>query len=279
MQARTQSVWQRMLSVDRRWLYLILFVNIVIFLLAPLRMPASISPPVQKFYDEIEKLQPGDLVMISSNWSASTLAENQPQLEAVITHLMRKQARFTIISIEAQSRDISYRLAERVTKEKGYQYGEQWAHFGFVPNLVVAIKGMVTDLPNTIKQDVRGTEISKMPALRGVKSLSDYKVVIDVTPSGTVPAWISYSPKNLTILYCPTSVMAAEAYTYLDSGQIKGMITGAKGAQEYEQLLGIKGLGAPFANTISFSHLLIIAFILLGNFAMLMNRLQARREG
>jgi hypothetical protein len=56
------------------------------------------------------------------------------------------------------------------------------------------------------------------------------------------------------------------------------MITGAKGAQEYEQLLGIKGLGAPFANTISFSHLLIIFFILLGNFAMLMNRLQARRE-
>ena len=87
-------------------LYLILFVNIVIFLLAPLRMPASISPPVQKFYDEIEKLQPGDLVMISSNWSASTLAENQPQLEAVITHLMRKQARFTLISIEAQSRHL-----------------------------------------------------------------------------------------------------------------------------------------------------------------------------
>jgi hypothetical protein len=135
MQARTQTLWQRMLGIDRRWLYLILFVNIVTFLVAPIRMPASISPPVQKFYDEIEKLQPGDLVMISSNWSASTLAENQPQLEAVIAHLMRKQARFTIISIEAQSRDISYRLAERVTKEKGYQYGEQWAHFGFVPNL------------------------------------------------------------------------------------------------------------------------------------------------
>jgi hypothetical protein len=216
--------------------------------------------------------------MISSNWSASTLAENQPQLEAVITHLMRKQARFTIISIEAQSRDISYRLAERITKEKGYQYGKQWAHFGFVPNLAVAIKGMVTDLPNTIKQDVRGIEVTKLPVVQGVKSLSDYKMIIDVTPSGTVPVWISYSPKNVKILYCPTSVMAAEAYTYLDSGQIKGMITGAKGAQEYEQLLGIKGLGAPFANTISFSHLLIIAFILLGNFAMLMNRLQARRE-
>jgi hypothetical protein len=278
MQARTQTLWQRMLGIDRRWLYLILFVNIVTFLVAPIRMPASISPPVQKFYDEIEKLQPGDLVMISSNWSASTLAENQPQLEAVIAHLMRKQARFTIISIEAQSRDISYRLAERVTKEKGYQYGEQWAHFGFVPNLTVAIKGMVTDLPGTIKQDVRGTEVSKLPVVQGVKSLSDYKMIIDVTPSGTVPIWISYSPKNVRILYCPTSVMAAEAYTYLDSGQIKGMITGAKGAQEYEQLLTVVGLGTRFMNAISFSHVLIIVFILLGNFAMFMNRLQQRRE-
>ncbi|MDW8051752.1 MAG: hypothetical protein RMJ83_04630 [Armatimonadota bacterium] len=273
-----QTIWQRMLYIDRRWLYAFLFVNIVVFLLSPVRLKASASPPVQKFYDEIEALKPGDLVMISSNWSASTLAENQPQLEAVLRHLMRKGVHFTFISIEAQSRDISFRLAERITKEAGYQYGTQWAHFGFVPNLIVAIKGMVNDLPSTIKQDVRGTKIEELPVTKGVKSLKDYKMVIDITPSGTVPIWISYSPKEVRILYCPTSVMAAEAYTYLDSGQVKGMITGAKGAQEYEQLLGIKGLGAPFANAISFSHVLIIFFILLGNFALLMQRLHERRE-
>lgn len=272
------TIWQRMLGIDRRLLYLLLFVNIIVFLLAPIQMPASISPPVQKFYDEIEKLQPGDLVMVSSNWSASTIAENQPQLEAVLTHLMRKGVRFTFISTEAQSRDISLRLAERITKDAGYQYGTQWAHFGFVPNLTIAIKGMVNDLPATIKQDVSGTEISQLPVVQGVKSLSDYKMVIDVTPSATVPTWISYSPKNLVILYCPTSVMAAEAYTYLDSGQIKGMITGAKGAQEYEQLLNVVGLGTRFMNAISFSHVLIITFILLGNLAMFMNRVRVRQE-
>lgn len=274
-----QTIWQRMLSIDRRWLYAILFVNIVVFLLSPVRLRAPISPPVQKFYDEIESLRPGDLVMISSNWSASTLAENQPQLEAVLKHLMRKGVHFTFISIEAQSRDISLRLAKRLTEEAGYEYGKQWAHFGFMPNLTVAIKGMVNDLPATIKQDVTGTPIQQLPVTKGVKSLKDYKMVIDITPSGTVPIWISYSPKEVRILYCPTSVMAAEAYTYLDSGQVKGMITGAKGAQEYEQLLGITGLGAPFANAISFSHVLIIFFILLGNFALLMQRLHERREG
>ncbi|MFN4033025.1 MAG: hypothetical protein ACK4ME_05290 [Fimbriimonadales bacterium] len=272
------TIWQRMLNIDRRLLYLLLFVNIIVFLLAPLRMPASISPPVQRFYDEIEKLQPGDLVMISSNWSASTIAENQPQLEAVLTHLMRKGVQFTFISAEPQSRDISLRLAQRVTKDTNYEYGAKWAHFGFVPDLIVAIKGMVNDLPSTVKQDVTGKTPAQLPVVQGVKSLSEYKMVIDVTPSNTLSAWISYSPKNVTILYCPTSVMAAEAYTYLDSGQIKGMLTGAKGAQEYEQLLQVVGLGTRFMNAISFSHVLIIAFILLGNFAMVMNRVQLSRE-
>jgi len=120
--------------------------------------------------------------------------------------------------------------------------------------------------------------VSQIEMLKGVNSLRQYKLVIDVTPSGTVPIWISYSPKEVNIIYCPTSVMAAEAYTYLDSGQIKGMVTGAKGAQEYEQLLGIVGLASRFTNAISFSHVLIITFILLGNVAMFMNRLAERRE-
>lgn len=270
-----QNIWQRMLAIDRRILYGLLFVTIVASLIAPIRMSASISPPVRRFYEEIERLQPGDVVMISSNWSASTIAENQPQLEALIRHLMRKRVRFTLISFDAQARDISNRLAMRITPEAGYEYGKDWAHFGFFPDIIIAIKGMVNSIPETIQKDVRGNEVGQLPLLQGVTSLRQYKLVIDVTPSGTVPYWFSYAPKEVGILYCPTSVMAAEAYTFLDSGQIRGMITGAKGAQEYEQLLGIKGLGRPFANAISFSHVLIIVFIFLGNLAMLMSRRQA----
>jgi hypothetical protein len=230
------------------------------------------SPPVRKFYDTIEQLKPGDLVMVSSNWSAGTIGENLPQLEAVIRHLMRKKVRFTIISIEPQARDISYRFVSRFTREGGYEYGKDWAHFGFIPSLVVGIKGMVKDLPATIKQDIRGTPISQLPVMQGVKTLADYKMVIDITPSGTVPAWIAYRPKNLIVLFCPTSVMAAEAYTFLDSGQVAGMLTGAIGAQDYEQLLQREGLGTTFGNAISFSHALIIFFIILGNIALFMSR-------
>ncbi len=272
MQTRS-DIWQKLLMIDRRILYLLLFVNIVVFLLAPVTMPTPVSPPVQSFYNTIEKLQPGDMVMISSNWSASTFAENQPQLEAVLRHLIRKGVRFSIMSNEPQARDISFRLAEQVTKQENYEYGKRWVHIGFLPDLQVAIKGMVTDFYNTVKEDIRGTPARELPVFEGVRSLRDYKLVIDVTPAGTVPTWIAFAPKEVSIIYCPTSVMAAEAYTYLDSGQLKGMLGGARGAREYEYLLGYSGLATRLMNAVSFSHVLIIVFILLGNFAMLMRRL------
>jgi len=270
MEAR--SIWERMMQIDRRILYAILAVNIVAALMARVAIEPDIPPPVKRFYDTIEALQPGDMVMVSSTWSAGTLAENQPQFEAVLKHLMRKRVRFTIISFAPPARDISHRLARRLTEDFGYVEGKDWAHFGYAPDIIIAVKGMSEDIVQAIRQDVRRVPIAELEVMKGVKSLKDYKLVVDVTPSDTLTYWISYRPPNLKILYCPTSVMAAEAYTFLDSGQILGMITGAKGAYEYERLLGIVGLGTRFINAIQFSHALIIVFILLGNFAMFMQR-------
>jgi hypothetical protein len=261
-----------MMRIDRRILYLILAVNIIGTLMVRVAIEPDISPAVKSFYDTIEALQPGDMVMVSSTWSAGTLAENQPQFEAVLKHLMRKRVRFTIISFAPPARDISHRLARRLTEDFGYVEGKDWAHFGYMPDIIIAIKGMSEDVAQTIRQDVRRVPIAELEVMQGIKSLKDYKLVVDVTPSDTLVSWISYRPPNLKILYCPTSVIAAEAYTFLDSGQILGIITGAKGAYEYERLLGIVGLGTRFINAIQFSHVLIIFFILLGNFAMFMQR-------
>ncbi|MCS7209633.1 MAG: hypothetical protein NZ874_08690 [Fimbriimonadales bacterium] len=267
-----RTLWSRMMAIDRRILYLILAVNIVGALMARVVLEPNIPPAVRSFYETIEALQPGDIVMVSSTWSAGTLAENQPQFEAVLRHLMRKRLRFTIISFTPPARDISHRLARRLTREQGYVEGKDWAHFGYTPDIVLAVKGMSEDIAQAVRQDVRRVPIQQLEVMRGIKSLKDYKLVVDITPSDTLTAWISFRPRDLKIIYCPTSVMAAEAYTFLDSKQILGMITGAKGAYEYEHLLGIVGLGTRFINAIQFSHVLIITFILLGNFAMFMQR-------
>jgi hypothetical protein len=157
MQPRT--VWERMMRIDRRILYLILAVNIIGTLMVRVAIEPDISPAVKSFYDTIEALQPGDMVMVSSTWSAGTLAENQPQFEAVLKHLMRKRLRFTIISFAPPARDISHRLARRIAEENGYVEGKDWAHFGYMPDIIIAIKGMSEDVAQTIRQDVRRVPI------------------------------------------------------------------------------------------------------------------------
>ena len=54
----------------------------------------------------------------------------------------------------------------------------------------------------------------------------------------------------------------------LDSGQLDGMLTGMKGAAEYEQLTGATGLALPAMAGQSFAHLYIFVLIVLGNIAM-----------
>jgi hypothetical protein len=74
--------------------------------------------------------------------------------------------------------------------------------------------------------------------------------------------------------------MAPEAYPLLDSGQLVGMLTGMRGAAEYETLLGSRSPG--FAVTAmagqSFAHLFILGLIALGNLPILAGVLARRRR-
>ena len=59
--------------------------------------------------------------------------------------------------------------------------------------------------------------------------------------------------------------MAPEGYQFLDSGQIKGMLTGIKGAIEYENLIKKPGKATRQALALTITHVLIVVLIVLGN--------------
>ena len=72
-----------------------------------------------------------------------------------------------------------------------------------------------------------------------------------------------------------TAVMAPKFYAYVASGQYVGLLGGMKGAAEYELLVGERGTAVTGMGAQSIVHLLIIAFVILGNigfFVMRKNR-------
>jgi len=66
--------------------------------------------------------------------------------------------------------------------------------------------------------------------------------------------------------------MAPELYTYIDSGQMKGMLFGIKGAAEYERLLGIRGFTSRAITPVSLALVLLFVLIGLGNYGMYASR-------
>jgi hypothetical protein len=113
-----------------------------------------------------------------------------------------------------------------------------------------------------------------------VRNYSQIGAVVDITSTGMLGYWIPYltTPKHISLVYCPTAVMSAAAYPYLDSGQVKGMLNGAMGAVQYETLIGRGNVATDASATswaLSTAHIYIILLIALGN----LGYLAARRAG
>jgi hypothetical protein len=80
------------------------------------------------------------------------------------------------------------------------------------------------------------------------------------------------------MLFAPTAVMAPTYYPYLDTGQMAGMLTGIKGAGDYEGLLGTHSFGSRAAGALSLVYALIILLIILGNVGYYASRAAQRKE-
>ena len=120
--------------------------------------------------------------------------------------------------------------------------------------------------------------------MKGIKDFHNIGAVVEITASGTLEGTMTYmtQPNGLKLLYCPTAVMSVEAYKYLDSGQLKGMLNSAVGAAQYETLIGMSNVTTKASVTtwtLSTAHIFIIVLILLGNLGYFASRKAARRQG
>jgi hypothetical protein len=222
------------------------------------------------------------MVFVSVVYSAGTVAENGPQAEAVMRHMFMKHIRFGVLSWDPIGSKLSYDMGVKLQKEYGAKYGRDWVHFGYRPGPIYAvISGMAVDFPKVIEHDTFNTKLDKIEMLKGVRNHEQIGGVVEITPSGTLSTWIAYfnMPYHIPLVFCPTAVMAAEAYPFLDSKQVSGMLNGVIGAAQYEVLLGQQNertYASAAAWALSAAHIFIILLIVIGNIGYLASKRAAR---
>ena len=80
------------LDIDRRIIFIFVFLGVAIPLMVDFTLPIKPTPPVISAYDAFEKVaaeKPGSTILLSFSYGASTAPEMQPMARAVLRHCFR----------------------------------------------------------------------------------------------------------------------------------------------------------------------------------------------
>jgi len=272
------SVWQKMEQLDRRWVYLMVALAVVVPFIFPATFPISITPEAQMLYDYVEAIPDSSVVMLVFDYYPSTIAECEPMTTAAATHFFRKHCKIiTLSNIPLGGPSMAEQVTRRVAAEFGKVYGVDFVNLGYKANYVAVLSGMGTAIESIFPTDNSGTPLADLPLMRQVHDYRQIRFIFEVADNATADYWVSIVNAQFGVpMGCgTTAVSAPRYYAFVGSGQFVGLLGGMKGAAEYEQLIGrpdkaVAGMGAQ-----SLVHLLIIGLVIVGNvgfFAMRKHR-------
>jgi len=284
----------KLLNLDRRWLFLLVFLGVAIPIILPIGLPVTTTASTRDAFEFIESLKPGDYVLISYDYGPSSAPENDPMAEGIMRQCFLKRIRVVICALYPLGglQLASNSLAKVSAEFPNLKYGEDYVNLGFKDGAAAVMKRMGDDIVGAFPTDVRGTPLGQIPMMKGLRSLRQVSVVATIATGVIGEYWITqaHPQSGVPIIVGPTAVGAPKYYAYLNAGQAVGMLSGMKGAAEYEKLLAGRypELSRFYKSTRAFTatkgmdaqtviHFVIIVFILIGNVAF-MSRRSAQRK-
>ena len=273
--------YDKLLIVDRRWIYFALAVAVTIPAIVTFVVPVTVSKEVRVVYDFIESLQPGDNLFIAIDYDPSTLAELHPMAEAIMRQAFQRGARVVITALSQFGPAMAEELISRVAGEEGKQRNIDYTFLGYKPYPAITILAMGTDFRVPFPTDYYGTPVDSIPMMRDIHNYRNVKAVVSLAGGNVADMWIQYgnAKYGVPLALGVTGVMASDYYPFLQSGQVFGLIPGMKGAAEYERLVERRGLGSrgiPYQVT---THLVILVFMVITNIAYVAQRRARKRAG
>lgn len=267
---------RRMHNIDRRWVFLAIFLAVFVPFVTGMSLPVGRpSPATVSVYDYIDKLPADSVVMMSYDYSPSSMPELEPMAKAIARQALDNDIRVVAMTLHPQGALMIDRVFKEVAPEVGATYGEDYVIAGFKPGGLAVILGMGRDIPRVYGHtDARGNRLSELPVMNGIRDYDDVALLVDLAANNLPNAWVGYAHERygLHVAAGVTGVMATDLYPFWKSGQLVGVINGLKGAAEYEYLVDEPGWGLLGMSSQSVAHMLIILFVILGNVGYFLTR-------
>jgi len=289
------TLMDRILGLDRRWIFLLVLIAVVLPTLFPIGLPTTTTDSTRRAFDYIESLKPGDVVWLSFDYGPSSAPENDPMAEGLMRQCFVKHVRVIVSALYPLGglALANNSLARVVAEFPNLKYGEDYVNLGYKDGAAAVMRQLGESIGGAFPTDVNGKPIAEIPMMQGVHDLHQVKLVFTAATGIIGEWWITqvHAQIGTPVIIGPTAVSAPKYFAYLNAGQLVGMLGGMKGAAEYEKLLQVSHpelatlyrstphfTGAKGMDAQAVAHALIILFIVVGNFAYIQHRAAARRR-
>lgn len=277
----------RIQSIDRRIIFVLMALAVIIPMLLKLDIPVRTAPIVQAIFDKVESLPEGSKVLLSFDYGPATVPENRPMAEGLLRHLLIKGHKTYIMALWATGEAESNISIENVISAEfpNKVYGEDYIQLGFKAGNQGLINAIFTDLKSMFTTDAQGADINSFPMMQDVDALPDFDLILGACSGKPgMKEWVQFAGDrgDIPIAGGVTAVEAPLLYPYYPS-QLLGLMGGLLGAAEYEQAIVSKYPQYKESSTNAVklmgpqtvAHLVIIFFVVVGNLGYFLGR---RRE-
>jgi hypothetical protein len=262
----------------------------VLALLFHIEFGEKATPIVKALYDKIENLPEGSRVMISFDFDPAMRPEVGPMADSFVRHILAKNHKLYFMSLWATGQGLMNQTLEDVLRKEfpDVVYGEDYVVLGYKAGNQGVINVIISDFRKMYPADAGGVSLDSLEIFDNVKSLKDMDLIISVgggTPG--IKEWVLFAgdPGNVPVAGGSAAVVAPLLYPYYPR-QLVGLLGGTKGAAEYESELiknyeRFRHLETPALRMMgpqTMAHVVIMAFIVIGNIAFFRSRRMERKQ-
>ena len=264
------SAWDKLTALPREVVLALVILSMVIPTLKPLGLPLMIGTMAKDWYDTVDALPEGSLVLFDIGFGSGGYPSLGPATIACFHQFFEKNLKVVMMATALEGSMMYPLIMDAVKPETGYGavYGEDYVFIGYIAGGQTAMAGVLGNIQSMVSADYYGTPAGQISLLQEIGVPSNFALVSYITTSGdTSEGWVyqAYSAYGLPTVGGFLSMMTSTMKPYYDSRQLLGLIDGVKGAADMEYLTGHPGDAIKSSDVLSFSQTLVIIFIIIGN--------------
>ena len=275
------SMIDKLLDMDPRIIYALMFIALAFPILFPVMLPMDIQDYSQVAFDFADGIPEGSIVIVEGGLGAATYPQGGPGLVAQIVHMLSKGVKMVFFSLGTEQNVWTMTAIETALEKLpagvSAENGVDWVHLGYIPGQESGVAAMTNDIRSVLNVDYFGTPLDSIPLMNGVNDATAFAAVLWWGGSeGSIPWGVRQfvTPFNIPMTGMCTTNEVPNYTPYINAGQLQGLIGGVRGSAEYEYLIEIPGPALGQAMATNFGGLLWAVLVVLGNILYFVKRTQ-----